>query len=142
MGRKRKAALPWCYYCGREFSDERVLGSHQRSKHFKCGSCDRLCNSLPAMRHHALKAHGENVLKARHSRGGIRLAFLRPRPLSLARCLRLCRQVPNARPNRESVEVSVVGMVGIPDAAWEGAPAQGSSRHQTLRRQEVTLRAI
>ena len=65
MGRKRKAALPWCYYCGREFADERVLGAHQRSKHFKCGSCDRLCNSLPAMRHHALKAHGENVLKAR-----------------------------------------------------------------------------
>ena len=65
MGRKREAALPWCYYCGREFADERVLGAHQRSKHFKCGSCDRLCNSLPAMRHHALKAHGENVLKAR-----------------------------------------------------------------------------
>jgi hypothetical protein len=65
MGRKRKAALPWCYYCGREFADERVLETHQRAKHFKCGSCDKQCASLPAMRQHALKAHGENVLKAR-----------------------------------------------------------------------------
>ena len=65
MGRKRKAALPWCYYCGREFADERVLEKHQRAKHFRCGSCDKQCASLPAMRQHALKAHGENVLKAR-----------------------------------------------------------------------------
>jgi hypothetical protein len=67
MGRKRKAALPWCYYCGREFADERVLEKHQRAKHFRCGSCDKQCASLPAMRQHALKAHGENVLKARNN---------------------------------------------------------------------------
>ena len=79
MGRKRKAALPWCYYCGREFADERVLTTHQRQKHFKCGSCDRACFSLPAMRQHALKAHGENVLKARQRSCGLPAAKDAPR---------------------------------------------------------------
>ena len=65
MGRKRKASLPWCYYCGREFEDERVLTLHQKAKHFKCGSCDRQWPNIGAMCGHALKAHGETVLKAR-----------------------------------------------------------------------------
>jgi ribosomal protein L34E len=65
MGRKRKASLPWCYYCGREFEDEKVLLLHQRAKHFRCGSCAKQFGNVGTMRTHALKAHGETVAKAR-----------------------------------------------------------------------------
>jgi hypothetical protein len=65
MGRKRKASLPWCYYCEREFEDEKVLLLHQKAKHFKCGSCNKQYPNIGAMKSHALKSHGENVLKVR-----------------------------------------------------------------------------
>lgn len=35
MGRKRKKqAKPWCYYCNREFEDEKTLVQHQKARHF------------------------------------------------------------------------------------------------------------
>jgi hypothetical protein len=71
MGRKRKAAaLPWCYYCEREFEDDKVLLLHQKAKHFKCGSCNKQFLNIGAMKSHALKSHGENVLKARARAAG------------------------------------------------------------------------
>lgn len=44
MGRKsRKNCLikPFCYFCGREFDNEKVLVQHQKAKHFKCTECNR-----------------------------------------------------------------------------------------------------
>lgn len=46
MGRKSKpktaeTALPFCYYCDREFDDDNVLISHQKAKHFKCHVCSK-----------------------------------------------------------------------------------------------------
>ena len=32
MGKKRKAAQSWCYYCEREFEDDKVLVLHQKAK--------------------------------------------------------------------------------------------------------------
>ena len=35
MGRKKKKyeeELPWCFYCDREFNDEKILIQHQRAK--------------------------------------------------------------------------------------------------------------
>jgi hypothetical protein len=46
--------------------------------------------------------------------------------------------VPNARANRESCEVSVVGMTGIPDSAWlEGAwkPDKSAARCAAVKRE-------
>ena len=113
MGRKRKAALPFCYYCSREFEDEKVrrntrsaacvhsleqrrstraarcpqvLLQHQKAKHFRCGSCNKQWPNIGAMKLHALKSHGETVLKVRFRR---RRGFLSP-PLraSALRCAR------------------------------------------------------
>ncbi|KAI0306268.1 hypothetical protein B0F90DRAFT_1808024 [Multifurca ochricompacta] len=39
MAKKKNKQLlrPWCWYCEREFEDEKVLMQHQKAKHFKCG---------------------------------------------------------------------------------------------------------
>lgn len=64
MGKKKSKAQvfvlkPWCWYCEREFEDEKgklslfpdqdaadhpVLLQHQKSKHFKCTMCPRKLN--------------------------------------------------------------------------------------------------
>lgn len=41
MGRKKRGTIKkvvFCYYCDREFDDEKVLIQHQKAKHFKCMS--------------------------------------------------------------------------------------------------------
>jgi len=40
---KRKALRPWCYYCGRDFEDEKVLMLHQKAKarHSDCARLPR-----------------------------------------------------------------------------------------------------
>ncbi|WWC73686.1 uncharacterized protein I206_107658 [Kwoniella pini CBS 10737] len=57
MGKKKRTQVfvlkPWCWYCEREFEDDKVLLQHQKSKHFKCQLCIlnradvRLTNTLP-----------------------------------------------------------------------------------------------
>ncbi|WVQ79192.1 hypothetical protein IAT38_001288 [Cryptococcus sp. DSM 104549] len=56
MGKKKRSQVfvlkPWCWYCEREFEDDKVLLQHQKSKHFKCQLCPRklnysLTNTLP-----------------------------------------------------------------------------------------------
>ncbi|WWD20294.1 hypothetical protein CI109_104770 [Kwoniella shandongensis] len=48
MGKKKRAQIfvlkPWCWYCEREFEDDKVLLQHQKSKHFKCQLCPRKLN--------------------------------------------------------------------------------------------------
>jgi hypothetical protein len=51
-----------------------VLLSHQKAKHFRCGSCNKQWPNIGAMKLHALKAHGETVLKARSAARGFALA--------------------------------------------------------------------
>lgn len=52
MGRKERAKResksikPWCYYCEREFDDEKTLVGHQRAKHFKCHICHKRLNTI------------------------------------------------------------------------------------------------
>ncbi|KAF8206171.1 hypothetical protein K438DRAFT_1904943 [Mycena galopus ATCC 62051] len=35
--KNKNVIRPWCWYCEREFEDEKVLMQHQKAKHFKCG---------------------------------------------------------------------------------------------------------
>ncbi|WWC65839.1 uncharacterized protein I303_108461 [Kwoniella dejecticola CBS 10117] len=48
MGKKKRTQVfvlkPWCWYCEREFEDDKVLLQHQKSKHFKCQLCPRKLN--------------------------------------------------------------------------------------------------
>ena len=60
MGRKKKRAeLPWCFYCDREFDDEKILQQHQRAKHFKCTHerCNKRLMTAPGMAIHMLTVH-------------------------------------------------------------------------------------
>ena len=89
MGRKKKRAeLPWCFYCDREFDDEKILQQHQRAKHFKCTHerCNKRLMTAPGMAIHMLTVHKIKVEK-----------------------------VPNAIEGRDNPEWLIDGMNGIPE---------------------------
>ncbi|KAJ4982189.1 hypothetical protein NE237_033026 [Protea cynaroides] len=86
MGKKKKrASKVWCYYCDREFDDEKILVQHQKARHFKCHVCHKKLSTAGGMSIHVLQVHKESVTK-----------------------------VPNAKPDRESTEIEIFGMQGIP----------------------------
>ncbi|XP_043690220.1 protein SUPPRESSOR OF FRI 4-like [Telopea speciosissima] len=86
MGKKKKRpSKVWCYYCDREFDDEKILVQHQKARHFKCHVCHKKLSTAGGMAIHVLQVHKENVTK-----------------------------VPNAKPERESTEIEIFGMQGIP----------------------------
>ncbi|KAI4311813.1 hypothetical protein MLD38_036678 [Melastoma candidum] len=89
MGKKKKRGgvteKVWCYYCDREFDDEKILVQHQKAKHFKCHACHKKLSTASGMAIHVLQVHKESVTK-----------------------------VPNAKPGRESTDIEIYGMQGIP----------------------------
>ncbi|CAK9257640.1 unnamed protein product [Sphagnum jensenii] len=87
MGKKKKKTyMVWCFYCEREFEDEKVLIQHQKAKHFKCHVCHKKLSSAGGMVIHVLQVHKESISK-----------------------------VPNAKPERESLtDLEIYGMEGIP----------------------------
>lgn len=102
MGKKKKRASDkvWCYYCDREFDDEKILVQHQKAKHFKCHVCQKKLSTAGGMAIHVLQVHKETVAK-----------------------------VPNAKPGRESTDIEIYGMQGIPPdvlAAHYGEEEEGA----------------
>lgn len=102
MGKKRrkqqllnKLNRPWCFYCDRDFDDEKVLIQHQRAKHFKCSRCSRRLGSAPGMGIHMLQVHKENLTS-----------------------------VPNAIEGRDTLAFEIVGMSGIPERFHKERQAQ------------------
>ncbi|CAN0911816.1 Protein SUPPRESSOR OF FRI 4 [Linum grandiflorum] len=87
MGKKKKrvASKVWCYYCDREFDDEKILVQHQKAKHFKCHVCHKKLSTAGGMTIHVLQVHKESVTK-----------------------------VPNAKPGRDTTDIEIYGMQGIP----------------------------
>lgn len=83
--RKKKELLPWCWYCDREFADEKILVQHQKAKHFKCTFCNRKLNTASGMVVHVAQVHKENI-----------------------------ERVPNAIEGRDSVDLEIFGMEGVP----------------------------
>ncbi|XP_052266395.1 BUB3-interacting and GLEBS motif-containing protein ZNF207-like isoform X1 [Dreissena polymorpha] len=87
MGRKKKKQLkPWCWYCNREFDDEKILIQHQKAKHFKCHICHKKLYTGPGLSIHCMQVHKEKIDK-----------------------------VPNSIPGRNNVEIEIYGMEGIPE---------------------------
>ncbi|XP_047500066.1 BUB3-interacting and GLEBS motif-containing protein ZNF207-like isoform X3 [Penaeus chinensis] len=87
MGRKKKKQTkPWCWYCNREFDDEKILIQHQKAKHFKCHICHKKLYTGPGLSIHCMQVHKETIDK-----------------------------VPNALPNRNNIEIEIYGMEGIPE---------------------------
>ncbi|XP_062193641.1 protein SUPPRESSOR OF FRI 4-like isoform X1 [Phragmites australis] len=103
MGKKKKRVEKvFCYYCDREFDDEKILVQHQKAKHFKCHVCHKKLSTASGMAIHVLQVHKESVTK-----------------------------VPNAKPDRESTEIEIFGMQGIPPdvlAAHYGEEEDPSSK--------------
>ncbi|XP_042381687.1 protein SUPPRESSOR OF FRI 4-like isoform X3 [Zingiber officinale] len=86
MGKKKKRpSKVWCYYCDREFDDEKILVQHQKAKHFKCHVCQKKLSTAGGMAIHVLQVHKEAVTK-----------------------------VPNAMADRDSTDIEIYGMQGIP----------------------------
>ncbi|CAH9145736.1 unnamed protein product [Cuscuta epithymum] len=102
MGKKKKRTSDkvWCYYCDREFDDEKILVQHQKAKHFKCHVCQKKLSTAGGMAIHVLQVHKESVTK-----------------------------VPNAKAGRESTDIEIYGMQGIPPdvlAAHYGEEEEGA----------------
>lgn len=93
MGRKKRRGVqlkPFCYYCEREFDDEKVLIQHQKAKHFKCQDCNRKLDTASGLVVHMLHVHKDTINK-----------------------------VPNAMEGRDSPDVVIHGMDGVPDEIVE-----------------------
>lgn len=93
MGRKKRKGLelkPFCYYCEREFDDEKVLVQHQKAKHFKCLSCNRKLDTATGLVVHMLQVHKETV-----------------------------NEVPNSITGRSSPLIIISGMDGVPTEILE-----------------------
>ncbi|XP_005097359.1 BUB3-interacting and GLEBS motif-containing protein ZNF207 [Aplysia californica] len=87
MGRKKKKQMkPWCWYCNREFDDEKILIQHQKAKHFKCHICYKKLYTGPGLAIHCMQVHKEKIDK-----------------------------VPNSLPGRCNTEIEIYGMEGIPE---------------------------
>jgi len=87
MGRKKKKrrTVIFCYYCDRHFDNEKVLIEHQRGKHFKCPICHRRLSSARGMMIHVFQVHKESI-----------------------------DTVPHAKTGRDSFDLEIFGMVGVP----------------------------
>jgi len=77
---------PWCYYCERDFDDNRVLISHQKAKHFRCIHCSRRLNTAGGLAVHLQQVHKETLHK-----------------------------IDQAIPGREGVTPEIFGMCGVPE---------------------------
>uniref|UniRef100_H0XP44 BED-type domain-containing protein n=2 Tax=Otolemur garnettii TaxID=30611 RepID=H0XP44_OTOGA len=87
MGRKKKKQLkPWCWYCNRDFDDEKILIQHQKAKHFKCRICHKKLYTGSGLAIHCMQVHKETI-----------------------------DAVPNAIPGRTDIELEIYGMEGIPE---------------------------
>ncbi|GAA5868489.1 hypothetical protein JCM1840_007015 [Sporobolomyces johnsonii] len=97
---KKLAALAWCWYCDRTFEDQRVLLSHQKAKHFRCPMCPRRLNTAGGLAVHLDQVHKVGTDK-----------------------------IENALPGRESFDIEIYGMEGVPAAdlaAWKKRQAEES----------------
>lgn len=109
MGRKKRRGAqlkPFCYYCDREFDDEKVLIQHQKAKHFKCSECNRKLDTATGLVVHMLQVHKETISR-----------------------------VPNANPGRDNPEDIIHGMAGVPQDILNEKQAKldeerGAAKHQ------------
>ncbi|ORY06397.1 hypothetical protein BCR34DRAFT_590635 [Clohesyomyces aquaticus] len=97
---QQKLDRPWCYYCERDFDDLKILISHQKAKHFKCDRCNRRLNTAGGLSVHMNQVHKENLTK-----------------------------VENANPDRQSLDIEIFGMEGIPGDVVDQHNQEVTSKH-------------
>ena len=113
MGRKKSSNVskpafrPFCYYCDRDFENEKVLIQHQKLKHFQCLYCHRKADTAPGLISHMLQVHKDAVLK-----------------------------VPNAVATRDDPDLTIHGMNGVPTALLN-EKAKGTALEDQLRQKRI-----
>jgi len=107
--KKSKNDKPYCWYCDRNFQDEKILIQHQKAKHFKCNICHKKLSSASGMVVHVFQVHKETVAK-----------------------------IPNAKPGRDSVKNDVIGMDGIPGEEIDDDDGEPDSKKLKLDANNVT----
>ena len=88
MGRKKGHIVtlkPFCYYCDKEFNNELILHQHQKARHFNCVKCRKRFSTAPALDTHEIQVHRASL-----------------------------KRVPNAKAGRDSFDISIYGMDGVP----------------------------
>jgi hypothetical protein len=88
MGRKKRHLVtlkPFCYYCDKEFNNELILHQHQKARHFNCIACKKRFSTAPALDTHVLQVHKKKL-----------------------------DRVPNAKAGRDTFDISIYGMDGVP----------------------------
>tara|TARA_R110002050_G_scaffold225320_2_gene361232 strand:- start:447 stop:641 length:195 start_codon:yes stop_codon:yes gene_type:complete len=64
MGKKKKKKQkPFCWYCERDFVDEKILIQHQKSKHFKCEVCHKKMFTASGMAIHVYQVHKKQITR-------------------------------------------------------------------------------
>ncbi len=92
MGRKKSSVFtkptfrPFCFYCDRDFDNEKVLIQHQKLKHFQCYICHRKSDTARGLVGHMLQVHKDSMPK-----------------------------VPNAIEGRDDPELAIHGLQGVPN---------------------------
>ncbi|XP_057310799.1 BUB3-interacting and GLEBS motif-containing protein ZNF207-like [Hydractinia symbiolongicarpus] len=100
MGRKKKKQMkPWCWYCNRDFEEEKILIQHQKAKHFKCHVCHKKLYTGPGLAIHTMQVHKE--------------------PITM---------IPNSVTGRGDIEIEIYGMEGIPEKDIEEKRKQMKSK--------------
>lgn len=90
MGRKKRdqnTCTYFCYYCDKEFDKLETLIQHQRNTHFNCPRCKKKFATAASLAIHMLSVHRETLAK-----------------------------VPNAKVGRDSIDINIYGMEGVPAA--------------------------
>ncbi|KAK1877257.1 BUB3-interacting and GLEBS motif-containing protein ZNF207 [Dissostichus eleginoides] len=112
MGRKKKKQMkPWCWYCNRDFDDEKILIQHQKAKHFKCHICHKKLYTGPGLAIHCMQVHKETI-----------------------------DGVPNAIPGRTDIELEIYGMEGIPEKDMEERRRVLEQKNQETQKKNRPLR--
>ena len=74
-----------CYYCDKEYANETTLINHQKNVHFKCEECHRKVSGVTGLQVHCQTVHRSEL-----------------------------ERIPGAIEGRESIDVEVYGMAGVP----------------------------
>ena len=110
MGRKKRNldyVKPFCYYCEKIFQNEIELHQHQKNIHFKCPTCSKKFPTMGNLASHMNKVHGIQIEK-----------------------------VPNALEGRDSPDVNIFGMNGVPKHIIRERLVFGAAKYWTKIQRE------
>ena len=108
----------FCYYCDRNFENEKVLIQHQKAKHFKCTECHKRLGSAHGMMVHVQQVHQMQI--DRLSAFYLTICFyffffvwffLFPTDFV---CILSFFRVPGSRDGRDAFNLEIFGMSGVP----------------------------